>query len=335
MRAALIHGAHRLELGEVDVPVAGPGEVRVKVAYVGICGSDLSYYRKGAVGSFEVREPLIPGHEVSGTIDNDPSGSLSVGTPVTIHPATPGTSLPGLESRPNVWPGSRYLGSAMTMPHSQGAMREYLVVRADQVRLLPQSLSLRDAVLAEPLGVGLHAVAIAGDLSGRKVLVSGAGPIGLLAAGAARAKGAAEVWVSDILPEALERARQLGVTGTVDVSSQPLPTETYDVVIEATGVPTAISGALNAAVRGGTVVQVGLVAGGAQPIDLSPVAARELTFRGAFRFIDEIAHAVTMLDAEKSLAQVITHEFSLDDVVAAFDCAADAATSAKVIVRLA
>lgn len=335
MRAALIHGAHRLELGEVATPTAGPGEVRVKVAYVGICGSDLSYYRKGAVGSFEVREPLIPGHEVSGTIDEDPSGTLAVGTPVTIHPATPGTCLPGLEQRPNIWPGSRYLGSAMTMPHSQGAMSEYVVVRADQVRPVPAGLSLRDAVLAEPLGVGLHAVTISGDLAGRTVLVSGAGPIGLLAAGAAVAKGAREVWVSDVLPAALERARALGVTGTVDVSETPLPTEAYDVVIEAAGVPSAISGALNAAVRGGTVVQVGLIAGGTHPIDLSPIAARELVYRGSFRFLDEISDAVAMLHAQPSLSQVITHEFALDDVVAAFDCASDSARSAKVVVRLA
>lgn len=123
MKVALIHGKDQLELAEVPTPKPSADEVLITVAYVGICGSDLHYYQDGAVGAFTVREPLIPGHEMSGT--------LADGTPVTIHPATFGTAQPGIEDAPHLWPGGAYLGSASTWPHSQGAMSEQLLVRKD------------------------------------------------------------------------------------------------------------------------------------------------------------------------------------------------------------
>src|ERR1035437_11063720 len=152
-------------------------------------------------GEYLINETLIPGHEVSGTVDLDPSGDLAPGTPVTVHPATFGESEPDIADRRHLWSGGSYLGSASTWPHTQGGMSEYLVVQKDMVRVLPEGLSLQQAALAEPLAVVLHAIHISGGVKGKRVLVSGSGPIGLLAAAAALAKGAQEGTSTDALAD--------------------------------------------------------------------------------------------------------------------------------------
>ena len=113
----------QLRLTEAPVPEPGPGQVRIRVAYVGICGSDLHYYFDGGIEGAPLREPLTSGHELSATVDLDPSGTWTAGTPVTVHPATLGTPIPALADKPHLWPNGAYLGSARTMPHTQGPPR--------------------------------------------------------------------------------------------------------------------------------------------------------------------------------------------------------------------
>lgn len=334
MRAIVING--KLDLAEAEVPTPEPGEgqVRLRMAFGGICGSDLHYYNEGANGEYVVREPLVPGHEVSGTVDLDPSGELAPGTPVTVHPARFGTPEPGIEDRRHLWPGGSYLGSASTWPHTQGGMSEYLVVEKDMVRVLPGTLPLRRAALAEPLAVALHAIVVAGGVAGKRVLVSGSGPIGLLAAAAALAKGAAEVVATDVLTGPLERARALGVHGTVQVGVEEIPAAAFDVVLECSGVPAAISPALVGARRAGIVVQVGMVPNEARPVNLAPLVSKELQLRGTFRFDDEIDEAVAILDATPSIDQVITHTLPAGRALEAFAAAKDSERSGKVVVSL-
>ena len=194
MRAVRIHAKRDMRTEKFPSPDPAADEVRVRVGYVGICGSDLHYYQDGAAGIFAIREPLIPGHEVSGVIDLDPAGAYEAGTPVTVHPATWGTPQPDLtDEQRHLWPGGGYLGSASTWPHTHGGLAEQLIVRRDQVRRLPASLPVKRAALAEPLAVGLHGLAVGGGIRGKRVLISGSGPIGLLTAAAAAAGGAAEV----------------------------------------------------------------------------------------------------------------------------------------------
>ena len=154
MKAVYIKGKEDLEIADVPVPEPGPGQVRIAVEYVGICGSDLHYYFNGANGTFVIREPLIPGHEMSGHIDLDPQGEWAPGTPITLHPATFGPDQPGMENLRHLRPGGSYLGSASTWPHTQGAMAEYMLVNRDMIRLLPESVSTRTAALVEPLAAG-------------------------------------------------------------------------------------------------------------------------------------------------------------------------------------
>ena len=334
MRAIVIQGKLELVETELPTPVPARDQVRLRMAYGGICGSDLHYYHDGANGAYVVREPLIPGHELSGTVDLDPSGELVPGTPVTIHPATLGTPEPGIEDRPHLWPGGAYLGSASTWPHTQGGMTEFVVVGKHMIRALPATLPLRRAALAEPLAVALHAIHIAGGVEGRRVLVSGSGAIGLLAAAAALSAGAAEVVSTDVLPGPLRRARELGVHRTIRVGTDGIPSAYFDVVLECTAVPAAISAALDAARRAGIVVLVGIPANEPRGVNLSPLVSRELQLRGTLRFNDEIDHAIQLLDADPRLEQVITHEYPADQAVEAFATATDSNTSGKVLVSL-
>jgi len=331
MKTVQIDGKLDLHQREVPTPEPGEGQVRIRVEYVGICGSDLHYYFEGANGAFVVEEPLAPGHELSGRVDLDPSGRYAPGTPVTVHPAGFGTPEPGIEDEPHLWPGGSYLGSASTHPHTQGAMSEFLVVEQDTVRELPADLPLDLAALAEPLAVSLHGVTRAGDVRGAKVLVSGAGPIGLLAAAAAKARGAAEVTVVDLLPEPLARATAIGADHVLRIGVDEIPTG-FDVVFECSGAAPAVSSAFVAARKRGTVVQIGMMADEPRPINLAPAISKELTLLGVFRFKDEIDEAVRILSTTPELRAVITHVIDANQAQEAFDTARDSSVSGKVLV---
>lgn len=333
MRALYIESAQHTALKNLEAVRPGPGQVLIDIAYVGICGSDLHYYYHGANGDFVVREPLIPGHELSGRVAEDPTGRWEPGQPVTVHPARFGTAQPTYPHQRHLWPGGSYLGSAATWPHTQGAAAEQLVVEADMVHPLAEDLPLRRAVLAEPLAVAMHGVSQA-PVRGARVLVSGAGPIGLLALVAARAAGAAEVDVSDVLSGPLSRAEHLGASRVIDVSAHAVADNAYDVVLECSGAPVAAAGALTAARPAGTVVQIGMVPAGTQPVNLSAIISKELTVRGSFRFNAELPAALELLATNTEVGAVITHEFPLEQPEEAFAAAQDSQTSGKVIFAL-
>jgi len=333
MKSLSIERANTAVVRDVEVPEPGEGQVRLRVEYVGICGSDLHYYFEGANGAFVVREPLVPGHELSGRVDLDPSGALAAGTPVTVHPARFGTPREGIEDAPHLWPGGSYLGSASTWPHTQGAASEFLIVEADMVRVLPQGLPVRRAVLAEPLAVALHALGKAGPVEGLDVLVTGSGPIGLMAVAAAVAAGA-RVTATDVLSGPLERATALGASTTVDVSADAVDANAYAVVLECSGVPVSISTALKAVRPGGTVVQVGMLPDEPRPVNLAPFISKEVRYLGAFRFRDEIDRAVELLARTPAIEAALTHEFAVTDAAEAFATARDSQRSGKVVFAL-
>ncbi|MGZ0710369.1 zinc-binding dehydrogenase (plasmid) [Coraliomargarita sp. W4R53] len=334
MRAAYIEAKQKLVTRDTAVPQPGLDQVRVRVDYVGICGSDLHYYFAGANGAFVIQEPLIPGHELSGRIDVDPAGRWEPGTAVTVHPATFGSPLTEILDDPHLWPGGAYLGSASTMPHTQGALAEYILVDRTMIRVLPASLPVRRAVLAEPLAVALHGIAQAGDIAGARVLVTGAGPIGLLAVAAAVAGGARTITATDVLSGPLERARALGATSAINVATDQIPDSAYDVVLECSGVAASISSALRAVRPRGTVVQVGMVPNENRPLNIAPFISKEVRWVGTFRFKDEIDQAIELLDANPEIESVITHEISADSLEDAFAIAKNSEQSGKVVVAV-
>ncbi|MFJ7333610.1 L-idonate 5-dehydrogenase [Streptomyces sp. NPDC101110] len=340
MRGCVIHGRRELRVTELPVPRPGPGQALVGVRYGGVCGSDLHYWRHGGVGDFRLREPMVLGHEVVGTVVEYGAGAAgpAPGTAVAVHPATPCGVCPecaaGLR---NVCRDTRYLGSAARFPHVQGGFAEQVVVPAGQLRALPTGLEMRRAALAEPLAVALHAVRRAGQVAGRHVLVTGAGPIGCLVVAAAKAAGAAHVTVSDLLPEALAYGRIAGA-GTVvradDADDRGWPEE-VDVAVEASGVAAGLDTCLRRVRRGGTVVQLGMLPAGHSPFAGNLVVSREIELRGAFRFDGEFDAALALLGAEAAFDGLISAVVPVGEAESAFALAADRSRSCKVLLDFA
>lgn len=270
MRAIVVHGARDLRIDERPRPVPGAGEVLVAMEWGGICGSDVAYWKHGASGTASLTHPLVLGHEVAGRIAGlgpDVRG-LTEGQPVTVHPAEPVGDAPlpdRIAGRTNLHRQVRYFGSAAFDPHTDGGFSEYRVVRAAQIRPLPEGVTTEHGALAEPLAVALHAVHRAGDLRGRTVLVNGAGPIGALVVAAAKHRGAAAVIASDISETSLAVARAMGADRTVDVSAGAELPEDVELSFDASGAPAALGPVLRATARGGTLVQVGNLPGTAVP----------------------------------------------------------------------
>ncbi|MEU9155902.1 L-idonate 5-dehydrogenase [Streptomyces sp. NPDC048417] len=340
MYACVVHKAGDLRVEEWDPGLPGPGQVLVAASLGGICGSDLHYYHRGSVGDFQLREPLVLGHEVVGRVaalGPGTEGGPAVGTPVAIHPATPcGTCPECARDRRNVCGHARYLGSAARMPHVQGGFAQRFVVPGDQVRALPAGLDLGRAVLAEPFSVALHAVRRAGEVAGRRVLVTGAGPIGSLVVAALRHAGAAEVIVSDLLDAPLDVARSVGATATVraDRPDDPAWPDDVDVAVEASGSGAGLGTCVQRVRRGGTVVLLGLLPPGETGFLGNVVVTREITLRGAFRFDHEFDDALALLASGPDVGPVISHTLPLARAVEAFDLAGDRTRASKVLLDL-
>ena len=337
MLGCVIHGQDDLRVEELPVPVPGPGQALVAVRYGGVCGSDLHYWRHGGVGDFRLREPMLLGHEVVGTVVSYGSPGASgpaAGTAVAVHPATPcGVCPECADGRRNVCRDTRYLGSAARFPHVQGGFAAQVVVPADQLRPLPAGLELRRAALAEPLSVALHAVRRAGEVAGRHVLVTGAGPIGCLVVAAAKAAGAGRVTVTDLLPTALEYARIAGADTLVradDPQDAGWPYE-VDVAIEASGVAAGLDACLRLVRRGGVVVQLGMLPAGHSPFAGNLVVSREIELRGAFRFDTEFDAALELLAAQASFDGLVSAVMPVREAEAAFALAADRSEACKVL----
>lgn len=208
-------------------------------------------------------------------------------------------------------------------------------MRAAQLRVLPSGMPPSRAVLAEPLAVALHGLARAGGVRGARVLVSGAGPIGLLAVGAARAGGAEQVWAADLLPHPLQLAKRAGADSTVLVGSGELPVQHFDLAVEASGSPAAFGGVLNAVRRGGTVAALGTLPGGPLQATLAALVSKEIELRGSFRFHTELDDALRLLASTERFDEVVTHSFPVADAAEAMRVAADPAVSGKVLLRFA
>jgi L-idonate 5-dehydrogenase len=335
--AVVAHAAGDLRVEPIAVPEPASDETLVRIAYGGICGSDLHYWRHGAVGESILRAPMVLGHEIVGTVEAaaaDGSGPAT-GTPVAVHPATPG---PGDGSRypldrPNLSPGCTYLGSAARFPHTDGAFAERVVLPARMLRPVPDGVSLRRAALAEPAAVAWHAVARAGEVAGSTVMVVGCGPIGALAVGVLRRAGAAEIVAVDLHDRPLAIAAAVGATRTLHAGdADAIAAVAADVVLECSGTPRGLASAVRGAVRGGRVVMVGLLPPGEQPALISLAITRELELVGSFRFNGEIdAVLAALADGSLAVDPVITHELPVADALEAFAVAQDPVRSGKVL----
>ena len=334
--AVVAHAAGDLRIEDIPVPAPASDEAVVEVAFGGICGSDLHYWLHGAAGESVLKAPMILGHEIVGTVlvaAGDGTGPVA-GTRVAVHPATPGPgAAPYPEDRPNLSPGCTYLGSAARFPHTDGAFSRYAVLPARMLRSLPAGLDLRTAALAEPAAVAWHAVARAGDVAGKTALVIGSGPIGALAVAVLKRAGARRIVAVDMHARPLEIARAVGADEVlIGDDAEAIAAVAADVVIESSGSHHGLASAINGAVRGGKVVMVGLLPSGPQPVLISLAITRELELLGSFRFNDEIDDVIDALaDGSLLVDPVVTHTFTLDSGLEAFEVARNAAVSGKVL----
>jgi L-idonate 5-dehydrogenase len=339
MRAVVIHAPKDLRIDSFpDTPPAA-GQVRVKIANGGICGSDLHYYHHGGFGTVRIQHPMALGHEIAGVVAAVGEGVTGVaeGTRVAVNPSLPcGTCAYCREGLRNQCLDMRFLGSAMRNPHVHGGFREFITVDAAQAVPIAPSLSLAEAAMAEPLSVCLHAAHQAGPLLGKRVLVTGCGPIGALMVVVARYGGAAEIVVTDIADAPLSVATKLGASRVVNVAGDAdaldeykVDKGTFDVLFEASGNQAALRMALDILRPGGIIVQVGI--GGEMTLPLNTVVAKELQIRGTFRFDREFELAVRLMGAGLlDVKPLISASLPFDSAVEAFDLASDRARSMKV-----
>lgn len=336
--AATLFGAEDLRLVESRLGPLAPGMVRVRFGAGGICGSDLHYFRHARTGDFVVTSPLVLGHEVAGEIVEiaGEAPGLAVGDRVAVNPSRwCGVCGPCREGRPNLCDDVFFMGSASKTPHMQGGFAGHFDVAPAQCVVVPPDTPFAAAALAEPLAVCLHAVNRAGAVAGRRAIVFGAGPIGLLTLVAARLAGMAEVTVADIAAAPLAFARRLGADRVIDLSrghGSPAGAQLFDVAFEVSGTAAGLASAIRSVRRGGTVVQVGNLPGGEIPMPANAVMAKEIDLKGTFRFGTEFADAVRLIVArEVDVLTIVTAERPLAQAPAAFRLALDRAQSVKVV----
>jgi L-idonate 5-dehydrogenase len=342
MKAIVCHAPRDLRLDPVLHHLPGPGELAVRVAYGGICGSDLHYFQHGGFGTVRLQEPMALGHEVSGVIDAVGQGvaGFRIGQRIAISPSRPCGQCRFCQlGQQNHCLDMRFYGSAMRFPHVQGAFCEQLVIGAVQAHAIGDQLPLALAALAEPLSVGLHAIARAGGVMGKQVLVTGCGPIGSLLIGALRRAGAARIVAADIADLPLDCARKMGADDIVHLGRDPQGLAPwaqgkgqFDAMFEASGSALALLGGLDMVAPRGVIVAIGL--GGDVSLPMNKLVTKELELRGTFRFHQEFASAVRFLDQGLiDPRPVISHRLPLDDALDAFNLACDKSQAMKVLIE--
>jgi L-idonate 5-dehydrogenase len=337
MQTIVIHAARDLRIQDRPAEAPGPGQIGLRLATGGVCGSDLHYYNHGGFGAVRLREPMILGHEVSAFVTELGAGvsGFSIGQLVAVSPSRPcGACRFCLEGLANQCLNMRFYGSAMPFPHIQGAFREHLV--ADAIQCVDATgLTPGEAAMAEPLAVTLHATMRAGGMLGKRVLVTGCGPIGVLSILSARRAGAVEIVATDLSDFTLQLALRAGADRVINSAAEPDALADYsankghfDVLYECTGVAAALAGGIAAMRPRGVILQLGL--GGDMTLPMMAITAKELDLRGSFRFHPEFAIGVEMM--RKGLIDVkplITHTVPLQQAEEAFKVASDRSRAMK------
>ena len=345
MEAAVLHGAKDIRVEQFQMPELLPGMVLLKIKRVGICGSDLHYFEDGYCGAFVPSRPFILGHELTGEViatNGNGANMPAIGATVTVNPARAcgycGYCKSGNE---NLCRNTIMLGSGSTTPPTDGAMAEFVTVRADQCHLLPAGMDDGFGAMIEPLAVALHAIKQAGTISGKKVLVTGGGTIGLLTAVTAKTFGAVAVAVSDIVEERRAYALNCGVDSVLDPAHknlleqvQDISGDGFDVIFEASGARTALRQAFDLVRPGGTIVQIGTLDNEDVPLPANQLMVKEIHFIGSFRYGNIFDEAIGLVDSGRiDLRPFITGVFSINEINEAMIMAADKVNALKVQVQ--
>ena len=330
MQALVLEEKGVLSLREIDLPLhVGPGDVKIAIHTVGVCGSDVHYYTHGAIGPFVLREPMVLGHEAAGTVVEVGAEvrDLKVGDRVCMEPG-----IPNMSSRAtklglyNVDPDVRFWAT----PPIHGVLAPYTVHPAAFTYKLPDSVSFAEGAMVEPFAIGMQAAARARIKPGDVAAVIGCGPIGIMVALAALAGGCARVFISDLSAEKLAIAAQYPGIVPVNITQQSfaevLSGETggwgADVVFEASGNPRAFDGLFDLVRPGGAVVLVGLLVQKVE-FDVAGAISKEVRIETVFRYANIFDRALELIASGKvDLKPLITGTFDFNQAIEAFERAA-------------
>ncbi|MCW1839202.1 L-idonate 5-dehydrogenase [Prosthecomicrobium hirschii] len=339
--AATLFGPEDLRMIEHPLGPLAPGMVRIRFGAAGICGSDMHYFRHARTGDFVVKDPLILGHEIAGEVAeiNADAPGLKVGQRVAVNPSRwCGHCARCREGGANLCENIYFMGSASKYPHMQGGFATLFDAVPAQCVPVPDHVPLKAAALAEPLAVCLHAVRRAGDIAGKRIVLFGSGPIGLLTLLAAKRAGIASSAMVDIAPAPLAFAARLGADDIVDVSGGDdglkdlAARNPFDVAFEVSGTAAGLASAIATVRRGGTIVQIGNLPGGSIPVPANAIMAKEIDFRGSFRFDREFDEAIALIaDGGVDVLQLVTAERPLAEAPDALRLALDRSRSVKVV----
>src|SRR5690625_310342 len=341
MDAAVLNKPLEMEVKKLSIPKPRKNEALIKVYCIGICGSDIHYYEHGKIGRYEVKEPLILGHEVAGEVVEvgEEVQNVMIGDRVAIEPGvTCGRCDACKSGRYNLCPDVAF----MATPPVDGAWAEYVTVRSDFLFKLPDEISYEAGALLEPLSVGIHAMNRGNITPADRLLITGLGPIGLLAAQAAKMFGVNDVYATDVVPFRRELGLDLGITNVIDPSRDDLQKNIeqwtdgkgVNVVIETSGNAKAIQDAFNSVNRGGRIVCVGMPVVNDIPVNINHMIDSELDVYGVFRYANTYPTAIQALkNPHLDIEKVITHQFALTDIQEAVDVARNQKdTSIKVMI---
>jgi L-iditol 2-dehydrogenase len=328
-RAAVLHAPGDLRIEERPVPEPGPREVLVEIAAVGVCGSDVHYYEHGRIGSHVVRAPMVLGHESAGRVSRLGPGVTrhAVGDRVTLEPGVPcGRCRECRAGRYNLCRDVRFFAT----PPIDGAFANYVTIHEDFAFALPDSVSDEAGALMEPLSVGIWACRKAGVSPGDRVLVTGAGPIGLLAQQCALAFGATSVTITDVSEERLELARRTGATRALRAGED---VGEADALIECSGHPAALAAGIAAVRPAGTAVVVGMGPEEDATVPLSLIQNQEIWLTGTFRYANTYPTAIALVESGRVDPEaIITGRYGLGDAEAALRAGRDDPANVKAMV---
>jgi L-iditol 2-dehydrogenase len=333
-RAAVLYAPGDLRVEDRAIPEPGRREVLVEIAAVGVCGSDVHYYEHGRIGSFVVREPMVLGHESSGrVVALGPGASRhAVGDRVALEPGVPcGHCRECRAGRYNLCRDVRFFAT----PPIDGAFANYVTIHEDFAFALPESVSDEAGALMEPLSVAVWACQKAGVTAGDRVLVTGAGPIGLLAVQTARAFGATQITVTDVNSHRLGVAERTGATSTINVADAPLEDSGLeaDALIECSGHPGSLKAGIAALRPAGRAVLVGMGPDEDGVVPLALIQSRELWLTGTFRYANTYPTAIALAASGRvDLEAIITGQYGLEDAEAALRAGREDPAAVKVMV---
>jgi len=324
-KAAVLNTLRKFDFETQSMPELEPGNVLIRIHTVGICGSDVHYWAHGKCGPFEVNGPIVLGHESSGIVEavGPKVTNLKKGDRVAIEPGVPCRYCINCRNgRYNLCPNVKFLAT----PPFNGSLANFISHAADYCYVMPEHMTFEEGALLEPLSVGVHACRRAGVNVGSHVLITGAGPIGLVLMLVARASGATKIIITDMMENRLEIAKKLGADHVLLASDPDAVNKirgfsnSISQAFECSGASQALTIAIRATCQGGKLISIGRSSQPLQNIPLFEAADKEIDILGSFRYHDTYQQALELVaSGQINVKPLVTHRYTLLESQNAFE----------------